>query len=1269
MKHAAFFIGGLICLIGVSISCFATTYYVNPGESIQDAIDYASTGDTIMAAPGTYSGAGNRDLDFGGKAITLKSFEGPDETIIDCESSGRGFYLQSGETNAAVIDGFTVTNGYIHELSSGSGGAILCYNASPTIKNCIFSNNAALGQAESGMEPWEEYPGIGAGGAIFLAQSSAVITDCVFENNRATGISHTGSYDIYSYGRGGAICYYESAVVIADCVFENNIADFAYVGEGQGGAIYDGSNYSGPATIQNCVFYGNFAAPTLEMYGQGFGGAVYAADYGLTTIVNSTFYNNGAITEGVSVFVSTTEAPNRVSIVNSILWSESDVSPMNHIAGSGVIAGYSDVRGGYSGPNNINLDPLFVDTATYDLHLLPGSPCIDAGTLSGAPASDFEGDARPQGLSVDMGADELLFVDTDGDSLPDWWEQLYFGSPISAVSTDDSDTDSLTNLEEYYNRTHPKNDDTDGDGFIDGVEIAAGSNPLHPDNPEKTFYVDGDLGIDLYDGLARTYDGTHGPKRTIQAGIDAAQSGWDYTVQVASGTYTGTGNKNLDLKGKAITVISGPGVDLAVIDCQNSGRGFYFHTNEDTLSILDGFSIINASYTEGGIFCSYSSPAIRNCIIRQSTRGIHCEYSNPVITNCTIIDNMDGVYLSGYGSNTVITNCIIWGNDNDQLKRQSGTVQISYCDVQGGYAGTGNINADPMLGVDGRIVYDISPCIDSGTLNTDTPDYDIDGEMRPQALGIDIGADEFLDTDGDGIPDRIEIQYFGSATGANSDDDPDTDGLTNLDECHAGTLPLNPDTDGDGNSDGAEVAAGSNPLYWDNLEKTFYVDGINGNDANDGVYFPKKTIQAGIDVALSDWGYTVQVAPGTYTGYGNIYLDFEGKSLTVKSAVGPAVTIIDCENQAQALYFHTYEDATSIVDGFTIKNGRHETWGAYEEGGGAILCRYSSPAIMNCIFDSNQAIGYAYEEPPGPPGEPPIWYDGIGAGGALYLTQSSAVITGCIFKNNTAYGAINSGEGGTYAYGGAIYSNYGSPVIANCLFTENSASAQEPGEGNGGAIFAFWEGSMTIINCTFYGNRAQTSGGAIYHTYFPMEVVNCILWNNVLYDEMYPENTEPNQISTYDPSNITVSYSDIQGGFSGTGNMDADPWFVNPPFDCRLQYGSPCIDSGDLLAGYGECDLDGNSRYLDATETTGWDGTIKAHRKNIDNSMNIVWALIDIGAYEYQPTGDLYDTFTVQSRDALDTGSWQDRYTGSTGAWTDTDTAGADKRFYRVYGE
>jgi len=163
-----------------------------------------------------------------------------------------------------------------------------------------------------------------------------------------------------------------------------------------------------------------------------------------------------------------------------------------------------------------------------------------------------------------------------------------------------------------------------------------------------------------------------GDQPTIQAGIDAASDG--DTVLVADGTYTGDGNKNLDLNGKAITVKSENGPDNCTIDCDESGRGFYFHNGEGEDSEVSGFTIINGNVSNhgGGFHFNGSSPTITNCNIsdnwaRNDGGGLYCvNGASPIITNCNINDN--GAYYNGGGiscrhsSSPTITNCNIAGN-------------------------------------------------------------------------------------------------------------------------------------------------------------------------------------------------------------------------------------------------------------------------------------------------------------------------------------------------------------------------------------------------------------------------------------------------------------------------------------------------------------------------------------------------------------------------------------------------------------------------------
>nr|MBC8204523.1 right-handed parallel beta-helix repeat-containing protein [FCB group bacterium] len=157
---------------------------------------------------------------------------------------------------------------------------------------------------------------------------------------------------------------------------------------------------------------------------------------------------------------------------------------------------------------------------------------------------------------------------------------------------------------------------------------------------------------------------------TIQAGIDAAVDG--DTVLVADGTFTGIGNKNIDFTGKEIVVMSENGPETCIIDCEDDGRGFYFHSGEDTSSVISSMKIINGSISYGGgIFCAVaSSPIIDNCIITENNTtwggGIYCQSnSSPIISNCDISRNSanwngGGMYFSA--SSATIINCTIIEN-------------------------------------------------------------------------------------------------------------------------------------------------------------------------------------------------------------------------------------------------------------------------------------------------------------------------------------------------------------------------------------------------------------------------------------------------------------------------------------------------------------------------------------------------------------------------------------------------------------------------------
>ena len=175
--------------------------------SIQAAIDACNDDDTVIVAPGIYSGDGNRDIDFNGKAITIRSTDPNDPniiaaTIINCdgtmEEPHRGFKFASGEGPNSVVAGLTITNGYGPQepfyISTkwhwySAGGAIFCEGSSPTIENCnIIANSATVADG------------------ICCLNSSPIISNCSVIGDPAHNIG------------GGIFLYDNSSAVISNCI-------------------------------------------------------------------------------------------------------------------------------------------------------------------------------------------------------------------------------------------------------------------------------------------------------------------------------------------------------------------------------------------------------------------------------------------------------------------------------------------------------------------------------------------------------------------------------------------------------------------------------------------------------------------------------------------------------------------------------------------------------------------------------------------------------------------------------------------------------------------------------------------------------------------------------------------------------------------------------------------------------------------------------------------------------------------------------------------
>lgn len=268
---------------------------------IQAAIDASSSGDTILVHDGTYV----ENIDYKGKAVTVRSASGPSATIIDGDDDGTVVTFKSGEGAGSVLDGFTLTNG-----NGNMGGGIYCTNSSPTIKNCVVTGNEA---------EW--------GGGLFLNFSSPVVTDCAFSGNSTKnsggGIYVEGNTELdnptitrctisenLAYD-GGGLALYNNATV-TDCVISGNTV--TYIG---GGIMV----YSASPDISRCTISGNYAP-------DGGGGIIYRYSANTRIAYSEISGNNSTYGGGISVYESSPSIY-ACSISNNYGWAGGGIECRN----------------------------------------------------------------------------------------------------------------------------------------------------------------------------------------------------------------------------------------------------------------------------------------------------------------------------------------------------------------------------------------------------------------------------------------------------------------------------------------------------------------------------------------------------------------------------------------------------------------------------------------------------------------------------------------------------------------------------------------------------------------------------------------------------------------------------------------------------------------------------------------------------------------------------------------------------------------------------
>ena len=334
-----------LCTLLAAPSLRAADLVVHPGQSIQAAIDAASPGDRVLLTPGSWS----EQLDFHGKAIAVVGQKGAAVTILDGGAGAPIVRFASGEGPGSRLAGVTVTGG---GAAQGAGG-VVCTGATPTLEDCVIrGNHGKWGGGISGSPVMrrclvlDNSASLTHGGGIYGAPT---MTQCVVAGNTATSAD------------GGGVYAPSGHLAASDCVFVGNHAVFA---DSSGGGVVVKSTAS--ASFTRCLFAQNTASGGAF---PGVAGGLWAQS-SATTLVDCIVLGNtltGSSLHGGGIYGPAT-------LVNTIVRGNS--APQ--LEGLGPVS-WSNVQGGFAGVGNFDLDPLFVDAAGLDLHLLAGSPCIDAG--------------------------------------------------------------------------------------------------------------------------------------------------------------------------------------------------------------------------------------------------------------------------------------------------------------------------------------------------------------------------------------------------------------------------------------------------------------------------------------------------------------------------------------------------------------------------------------------------------------------------------------------------------------------------------------------------------------------------------------------------------------------------------------------------------------------------------------------------------------------------------------------------------------------------
>jgi hypothetical protein len=631
LKYFFLVMGIFPCLLFAQ-STVAATWFVDasillPGDGkswqaafrrIQEGIDAASDGDTVIVADGTYF----ENVNSNGKNIVLTCADPLDATVvaatvIDGNRNGPAVAFAGTEDETCVLSGFTIMNGSPGILGGPWGHP----GGRATIRNNVVKNN---------------YEEDGGG----LCRCDGVIRNNTITSNHA-GICGAGLYDC-------------DGIIMNNRIIGNESSE-----DGGGLGECDG-------IIQNNLIAGNTAWES----GQGLY-ECHGVILNCTIVGNSSGYGGGLSNcHGL--------------IMDCIIWGNSREGSGDQLYGSNTPAFGCIQNWSGGGKGNISEDPLFVNAEAGDYRLKIGSPCVNAGAnfyWFAWPQRDPDGNCRLFGDRVDMGCYEYgSSPDSDGDLLSD------------AAET------SLVPL-----ASNPNDDDSDGDGLRDGLEILRGSDPMSP-TPPRVVNVPSDAS-------------------TVQQALCLAVQG--DTINLEPGTYT----ENIHFCGTDVVLrnfqYGNPNwwwwLRDVVLDGGGAGPAVSFEGSESPACVLAGFTIRNGkAHTGGGI--------------RGGRRGRH--------TRATICDNeLTSNSAAGWGGGIALCDGIIRGNMITANSGEGGG-GLAFCH---GLIESNRVCANSAERVygDGGGFYDCDGTVRENVISENSADtggglYQCDGTIRSNAIAGNV---------------------------------------------------------------------------------------------------------------------------------------------------------------------------------------------------------------------------------------------------------------------------------------------------------------------------------------------------------------------------------------------------------------------------------------------------------------------------------------------------------------------------------------------------